>query len=243
MKIKVTMTNKQAIIGITSYARDESDHFRLPATYIEAVRRAGGIPLLLPPGEPYYAQLLDLLDGVILSGGGDIEPALYGGQKHETIYMINSERDSSEIDLARKVVDLRLPILNICRGAQVLNVALGGTLIEDLPAEVGQDILHRMRPNGPTPHSVTVKPESRLAQIMGQSEVTTASWHHQAVRQLAPGLEVVAQASDGTIEAFEMPGHPWLIAVQWHPELTAPDDPSQQRLFDVLVEMAIKKRR
>jgi putative glutamine amidotransferase len=155
--------------------------------------------------------------------------------------MLDPERDSSELELARRLVKLELPMLNICRGIQVLNVALGGTLIEHLPDEVGDDILHRAPPRLPTEHPVSVEPDSRLAQVMGRTEATIASWHHQAVRQLAPGLRVAAMATDGTIEAVEMPDHPWLIGVQWHPELTAIDDPSQQKLFDGLVEAAAKR--
>ena len=229
---------KHPIIGLTTYGRNEKNAYTLPAEYIDAVRRAGGVPLLLPPGETNLAEVLPLLDGVILSGGGDIDPALYGGEQHPTIYMIDAERDTFEVELTKAVLAKQTPLLCICRGTQVLNVALGGTLIEHLPDVVGEDIPHRAPPRLPTSHPVAVEPESRLAEVMGQMEVTTASWHHQAVRDLAPGLQVVAHAPDGTIEAVEMPNHPWLIAVQWHPELTAAKDTSQQRLFDALVEAA-----
>jgi putative glutamine amidotransferase len=126
------------LIGITTYGRDENKRFHLPAAYVDAVRRAGGLPILIPPGEPDLDQLLPLLDGIILPGGGDVEPALYQGKKHETIYNLDPERDNSEIELARKLIDQDLPLLGICRGLQVINVALGGTLIEHLPDEVGE---------------------------------------------------------------------------------------------------------
>lgn len=232
--------NQRPIIGITTYARDEGGDFKLPTEYVDAVRQAGGIPVLIPPGEPHQTQLLDFLDGFILSGGGDVDPVLYQGQNHETIYMVDHERDHSEIEFTRQAVSRNVPTLCICRGIQVLNVALGGTLIEHLPDAVGNQIAHRVPPRNPTEHPITIEPDSKLAQIMGQTEVTTASWHHQAVRQPAPGLQVVAHAPDGTIEAVEMPDHPWLIAVQWHPELTATADPGQQRLFDALVEATTK---
>jgi putative glutamine amidotransferase len=234
--------SQHPIIGITTYSRDENNKFSLPAEYIDAVRRAGGIPVLLPHGEPHLLDMLPLLDGVILSGGGDVDPALYNGQAHETIYMIDPERDSSEIELAKRVVMLELPLLPICRGTQVLNVALGGTLIEHLPDEVGNDILHRALPRAPAAHPIRVEPNSKLAQIMGRTEVSIASWHHQAVRKLAPGLQATAYAPDGTIEAIEMPGHPWLVALQWHPELTAADDPTQQAIFNALVEVARRRK-
>lgn len=226
------------LIGITTYGRDETNKFSLPSGYVDAVRRAGGIPLLLPPGEPHLSVLLEGLDGVILAGGGDIDPTRYHGQHHETIYMLDPERDASEIELVQRLVKLELPLLPICRGTQVLNVALGGTLIEHLPDEVGETIAHRLPVRRPAFHTVAVEPSSKLAQIMGQSEVTPASWHHQAARQVAPGLNVVARAADGTIEALEMVDHPWLIAVQWHPELSAATDPTQQRIFDALVAAA-----
>lgn len=230
------------IIGITTYARDENGRFSLPAAYIDAIRRAGGIPVLLPHGEPYLAELLERLDGVILSGGGDVNPELYQGTPHEAIYMVNAERDSSEIELTKNIVDMQLPMLNICRGVQVLNVALGGSLIEHLPDEVGEEITHRASPPSAVRHGVEIEPGSQLARILEQTEVTAASWHHQAIRQVAPGLQVVARAADGIIEAVEMPGHPWLIGVQWHPEMTADQDAIQQRLFDDLVQVAAKRR-
>jgi putative glutamine amidotransferase len=143
--------------------------------------------------------------------------------------------------LARHLVTQDMPLLGICRGTQVINVALGGTLIEHLPDVMGEAVLHRAPPRVPVEHEVAIEPASRLASIVGESRLTAASWHHQAIRQPGTGLQVVAHAPDGTIEAVEKPGHPWLIAVQWHPELTAADDPLQQRLFDGLVEAA--KRR
>ncbi len=229
------------IIGITTYGRDDSKRFSLPAVYVDAVRRAGGIPILVPPGESDLAGLLILLDGVILSGGGDIDPQRYAGTSHETIYMLDPERDGSEIDLARTLVYQDLPVLGICRGTQVINVALGGTLIEHLPDAVGEETLHRAPPRLPVSHAVNIAPESRLAGIIGETHISPTSWHHQAIRHPAAGLRVVASAPDGTIEAVEMPDHPWLIAVQWHPELTAADEPTQQRLFDELVTVARQK--
>jgi putative glutamine amidotransferase len=136
---------------------------------------------------------------------------------------------------------IAVPTLCICRGIQVLNVALGGTLIEHLPDEVGDTIAHRVPPRNPTQHPIRLEPGSRLADIIGQAEATTTSWHHQAIRRPAAGLDVVAHAPDGTIEAVEMPDHPWLVAVQWHPELTAANDPGQQRLFDALVKAVIDR--
>jgi len=152
--------------------------------------------------------------------------------------MVDRDRDEHELALARHAVKVNLPTLAICRGAQILNVALGGTLIAHLPEAVGESTPHRAPPRQPTRHAVSIQSGSRLARLLGQTEIEIASWHHQALRDVSPGLTVVAHAPDGTIEAVEMPDHPWLFGVQWHPELTADQDASQQRLFDALVQAA-----
>ena len=231
------------IIGITTYGRDERGRYTLPADYVAAVQRAGAVPVLIPPVPEHAAAYLDLVDGIVLAGGGDLDPAHYGGKAHETIYSTDAQRDALELELARRIVARNQPTLAICRGLQVLNVALGGTLIEHLPAEVGEDVLHRAPPREPTPHAVKVAPGSRVATISGVTEFSPMSWHHQAVRTLAPGLTAVAHAPDGTVEAVESSTHPWLIGVQWHPELTAAKDPVQQRLFDALAQAARQPRR
>lgn len=231
------------LIGITTYGRDENNRFYLPAQYVDAVRRAGGIPLLLPPGEPHAESLLVQLEGLILTGGGDIDPSLYGGAPHPAIYMVDPERDKSEIALVQYSAQSALPTLGICRGSQVINVALGGTLIEHLPDAVGETIFHRLPPREPTQHSIRLTPGCRLAEILFQEEFLAPSWHHQAIRQPAPGLKVVGQAPDGTTEAVEMADHPWLIGVQWHPELAAADEPLHQKLFNGLVSAASEWKR
>lgn len=237
------MTTHHPIIGVTTNDRWEHS-YRLREEYVDAVRRAGGIPVMLPPGEPYWAELLPRLDGIIFSGGVDVDPATYqGNREHPTLSRFENTRDETEIQLTRKLVQTNLPMLYICRGIQVLNVALGGSLIEHLPDEVGEAVTHRLPPKDATTHEVSVNQDSRLAGIIGQTEVTTASWHHQAAREVAPGFNVVARAPDGTIEALENPAMPHLVAVQWHPELTAATDPSQQALFDWLVQQAIDYRR
>jgi len=231
------------LIGITTYGEDEQRHFPLPREYVDSVRRAGGVPILLPPGERRLRELFALLDGLILAGGGDLDPSVYGGTDHETIYMTDIERDAEELQLARMAIDTGKPTLGICRGIQVLNVVLGGTLHEHLPDIVGEEILHRLPPRAPGEHSIAVTPGSRLAKIMGELEFSAASWHHQAIRDVADPLEVVAHAPDGTIEAVEMPSHRWLIGVQWHPELTSATDPLQQQLFDTFVRETIRLRK
>jgi len=229
------------LIGLTTYGRNADNRYTIPAEYVDAVRRAGGVPLLIPPGDERPDAALAILDALILTGGGDIEPSRYGGKGHPTNYAIDSERDASEICLARRVLDEGLPTLAICRGAQILNIVMGGTLIEHLPDEVGETVLHRAPPREPIPHRVSVRPDSRLAQVAGSVDFEVASWHHQALKKVADRFSVVAHAPDGTIEAVEIPDHPWLIAVQWHPELTAASDPVQQRLFDAIVDFARRR--
>ena len=230
------------VVGITTYARNDEGRFTLPAAYVDAVRRAGGMAVLMPPGEARLAIWLATLDALILPGGGDVDATLFGGRGHATNYGVDPGRDRDEILLARAAVDHDLPTFAICRGAQVLNVAFGGTLIEHLPDVVGESVLHRDAQAKAVRHPVRIVPESKLWAVLGTDEVTPASMHHQAIERLAAGLVVVGHAPDGTIEAVERPGHCWLIGVQWHPELTAAEDPLQQRLFDSLVTAARVRR-
>lgn len=224
------------IIGITTRARNPKRRFCVGVSYVDAVRRADGIPLLIPPEEERLEALVDRVDGLVLTGGGDIDPARYGGAPRESVYEVNAARDESEIAVVKAALKREIPIFGICRGAQVINVTLGGTLIEHLPEP--EDGMGHRRGVKSVRHPVSAVPDSHLASLMGASDVTPASNHHQAVRDVAPGLKVVARAPDGVIEGLEMPGYPFLIAVQWHPEVSAADDPTQQRLFDRFVEAA-----
>lgn len=239
------------IIGLTTYGRNEinlrtthySEWFAIPTFYVDAVRRAGGFPILLPPGETNWDAALDIVDAVIVIGGCDIHPDNYNGQsEHPQLGNVDLERDASELALFEKLIkDTQLPTLCICRGLQVANVALGGALHEDI-ADVVQEDIHRGADKGWTVQAVEAQPGSLLADTMGENSVATYSGHHQAIKDLGQGLQVTAVAPDGIIEAVEMPGHPWLIAVQWHPEISAADDATQQRLFDALVQMAHKNK-
>jgi putative glutamine amidotransferase len=233
------------ILGITTYApRPGLERFYLPVEYVEAVRRAGAIPWLVPPGEPRLAELLLHLDGLVLSGGGDVEPDLYGGARHPALYNINRERDETELALARAAHEQKLPTLGICRGCQVANVAFGGSLIEHLPDEVGEALAHRGEgPGTSSLHPVELAPGSRVARIVGDVFPHVSSSHHQALRRVAEGFAIVGRARDGTIEAVERDDHPFYLAVQWHPEETAARDPGQQKLFDALVAAARAHRK
>lgn len=235
---------KVPLIGITTYHRNERGYIQLPGQYADAVRRAGGIPLLIQPGEPRLAELMDLLDGLILSGGGDVDPKRYSDDHHAEVYWVDEERDAAEFTLTEAALARNMPLLCICRGFQVLNVALGGTLITHIPAAMPEAIDHRQppdKPYGPIAHEVEVVADSNLARVMQADRVVTASWHHQGIDKLGEGLRVVAAASDGIVEAVELAGKP-VLAVQWHPELTAVSDPTQQKLFDELVRQAGERR-
>lgn len=232
------MTPSAPLIGLTTYGQNAKGRYELPAEYSWAVYRAGGIPVMMPPVGDLAAAWLDRLDALILTGGGDLDPALYDGGSHETIYDIDAERDAAELALAHELLERELPVLAICRGLQVINVAMGGTLHLHLPDVVGEAVQHRLPPRDPTLHAVRVAPDSRLAGLLGAVEAEGVSWHHQGIRDLAPGLAPTAYAPDGVLEAAERPDHPWLIGVQWHPEMSAAHDPVQQRLFDALVRAA-----
>lgn len=239
---------KAPLIAITTYGPDETvDRINLPAEYVESVRRAGGRAVLVPPGEPDVGGLLDSVDGLMLTGGGDIDPSVWDGPAHETVYMTDVSRDSVEISLAKVAVERGVPLFAICRGIQVLNVALGGTLHVHVPDAVGESVRHRLPPpeggvkigwKGAIPHGIKVVPDSRLYGIMRTMNIEPMSWHHQAVDDLGEGLRAVAWAPDGIVEAVELEGHPFLLAVQWHPELTSAVDETQARLFDAFVAAA-----
>jgi putative glutamine amidotransferase len=224
-------------IGITTYARDKEDRYSIPGLYLDAVRAAGGIPILLTPGEPQVELLLSQVNGLLLAGGGDVNPDRYDSSGHPEVYAVDEARDVLEFQLVSMALEQRLPLLGICRGLQVINVALGGTLIEHLPDVIEDKTAHCLVPRAPTEHAIKLAADSRLAEIYQETHFSAASWHHQAIGDVAPGLTIVGRAPDGTIEALEMANHPELIAVQWHPELTAATDPIQQRIFSTFIDI------
>ncbi|MEO1288161.1 MAG: gamma-glutamyl-gamma-aminobutyrate hydrolase family protein [Chloroflexota bacterium] len=237
------------IIGITTNARNDKwvtlpyyDHyFVVPDVYVDAVRQAGGIPILLPPDEPNLEHLLQLLDSLIISGGGDICPQFYDGDiAHPNLTRQDEARDKFEIAIIKQAMQAKdKPIFCVCRGMQVLNVALGGTMYEHIPDIREQDI-HRGSDGFWAIHDVLVEPNSKLADAMNTTQVKTYSGHHQAVKIVADGLSVVAKSPDDIVEGLEAIDHPWLVGVQWHPEKSASVDETQQALFNQLVAEARK---
>ncbi|GAN81054.1 gamma-glutamyl-gamma-aminobutyrate hydrolase family protein [Acidocella aminolytica] len=230
------------LIGLTSYARNEQNRYELPANYLECVYRAGGTPVVLTPvgSGQSVPDWLDCLDGLVFTGGHDLDPALYGEQRHPTTEQISQERDQSEMILTHSALESGIPMLAICRGLQILNVALDGTLHQHLPESIGELVAHRASGDKPARHSSYLVPGSRLHEISGYNVTEGVSWHHQGINTLAPRLTPVAYADDCLIEAVELKDHPWCIGVQWHPEMSAESDPVQQRLFDALVQAASK---
>ena len=205
--------------------------------YVDAVTRAGGVPVVLPvidPGD--VGDQLRGVQGIILTGGGDVDPARYGNTPVPETWGVDAARDAFETAVIEEALGRDLPVLATCRGMQILNVALGGTLVQHVPAATGQNHGHEdsWREGA---HRIKVEPASHLAQAMGATEIEVNSLHHQAVLDPAPGLRAVAWAEDGTVEAVELDGNRHVVAVQWHPELLE-DWPEQQGLFRQLVARA-----
>ena len=220
------------LIGITCYV----DHARwgvwetqaalLPYGYVVAVQRAGGRAVLLPPCDDAAPETVDVLDGIIFSGGPDLDPALYGAEPEPDIAATRTQRDSSEVALMKAALESRTPLLGICRGMQLLNVVLGGDLDQDLPG-----ILHLEQPGQLAQHDVTIDPDCSLGRLLGE-RAPVHSHHHQGLRQLGAGLTAVAWAEDGVVEGIELQEGSG-IGVLWHPEVS-----EDRRLFEALVASA-----
>lgn len=243
------MGERRPTIGITTYGPSaptdgELPAFSLPARYVDAVVAAGGTPVLLGASALPAEDVLAVLDGLVIAGGGDISPDTYGGRAHETIYSVNPARDSFELRLVLGALERRdLPTLGICRGMQILNIALGGDLTPHLPDVYGESVPHRLPPRVPTTHSVHIERSGVFGEIFSDSELPVCSWHHQAVRALGRGLRATAHAPDGVIEGVALDDHPFALGVQWHPEMQAAEDPRQLRVFQALVERARARKR
>jgi putative glutamine amidotransferase len=230
------MTDTRPFIGIVSYGRVKNPKwYSLPITYIEALRRSGGHAVIIPPGEPEVTVYVRRCDGFVLAGGGDIAGRYFGQENHPAISDVDPERDLTEIELAKALVENRKPLLAICRGIQVLNVALGGDIIQHLPDVTGGKVSHQTPDGDVVSHRVEIKGGSQLAELCRSDSVEVASKHHQVVGRLGDGVRAVAWSEDGLIEAIELDGRPEVLGVQWHPEVTAAEDARQQALFDGLV--------
>jgi putative glutamine amidotransferase len=229
------------VIGITSYAQEASwGVWRLPAAlipldYVDAIDRAGGRALVIPPAEDGVSETLDALDAIVFSGGADVDPAHYGAEPHPETDTPQARRDAAEMTLLQAALERDMPTLAICRGFQLLNVARGGDLVQHLPEEVGHDD-HKQIPGEFAVHPVEVREGSRLGQLVGPTPRVT-SHHHQALGRVGDGLVESAWAADGTLEGVEDPSHRFVVGVQWHPE--AGEDAA---LFEALVAQAREYR-
>jgi putative glutamine amidotransferase len=230
------------VIGITTYVEPASwGQWNLPAAlipyaYVRGVEAAGGRALLVPPSDDGIEETLDALDGVVFSGGSDLDPASYGASAHEKTVGVRAERDSAELALLQAALARDMPVLAICRGSQVLNVARGGDLVQHLPDVVGHE-RHKHTPGVFADHDVELEAGTRLGDVLGGDHGPVKSHHHQGFGRVGEGLRVAARADDGTVEAVEDPDARFALGVLWHPE--AGED---MKLFDALVAEAARYR-
>jgi putative glutamine amidotransferase len=232
------------LIGITCGAlalEGRPPAFRLNQSYARAVALAGGVPVLIPSlgTSDGLRVLFDTLHGLLLPGGGDLDPATYKAERRPQTEPADPALDETELALARWALAEEKPVLGICRGQQCLNVAAGGTLVQDIPSEVPEALAHsRPAERSSLVHTIAVEADSRLADLLGSTEVGVNSLHHQAVRDLAPGFIVAARATDGVVEAIERPDHRFAVAVQFHPEELIPGHAASERLLQRFVAAA-----
>jgi putative glutamine amidotransferase len=225
------------VIGITTYVTQaqwsywDEEAALVPAAYVQALERAGGRPVLIPPSEHGVEETLDAVDGLLFSGGSDLDPDFYDQEPHDETFGVFPERDRAELALLEAALERDLPVLAVCRGSQVLNVARGGDLVQHLPDVVGDD-KHKHTPGTFADHDVTLQPGTRLASLLGD-HAPVKSHHHQGFGRVGDGLRVAAHAEDGTIEAVEDSSRRFALGVLWHPE--AGED---LKLFEELVAAA-----
>jgi len=235
------------LIGIAADRAISTTHafkIEIPEKYSESIILAGGIPLLIPLGlsQSDLEMLVSRLGGILLAGGGDIDPALFAGEPHREVYGIKPERDAQEITLVHLALRTHIPLLGICRGVQVMNVALRGGLythiLDQLPGAI-QHSTPKYLPREYIQHRVSLVPGSRLEQVTGETDIPVNSHHHQGLDKAAEGLQVIATAPDGLIEAVELPGEPFFVGVQWHPEWLL-EHAHARALFSAFCQVAVQ---
>ena len=231
---------RKPIIGIGSDVAvhaGQRDRAFVYTTYIESLKKAGAVPVLIPPQPENAGDILDGVDGLVLAGGEDCDPAVYGEERHPTVEPMDPRRQNNDLALAKLARDRGIPTLGICLGLQVMNVAAGGTLIQDIDSVMKTDIDHASDPSDRNRHDVGVEASTGLGKILGARNFNVNSSHHQAINAVGGGLRVTARAPDGIIEGLEDASHPFYLGVQWHPE-DMPGESSASALFGALVEAA-----
>lgn len=237
------------VCGLYQNERSENTpYYAIPAAYTKAIAEAGGLPVLIAPniGELAIREIYERLDGVLIAGGGDVDPACYGMTADNLVHGVDPLRDRAEIDLTRWSAADDRPLLGICRGCQITNVALGGTLYRDIQTEypgyngLDHDLWGKV-PRDYLAHSINIRPETHLASLLGESVPQVNSLHHQALRDVAPPLSVSATADDGLIEGVEIPQARFFVGVQWHPEELTDHSEAMRRLFAAFVKAAAHK--
>ncbi len=234
------------VIGVTcSFQRlpskdnHDCDYHYLYDPYIAAIHQAGGMPIIIPVGLEgrYINRVFDLIDGLCITGGGDIDPNLYNDLLTTKLYKVEPKKDRTELDIFNLSFNRNIPILGICRGAQLMNVALDGTLYQDIVSQVRMALNHNPDMTHAVPaHTVEIEPDTKLHRIIGEDVIKVNSWHHQGIKLHGKGLISSAKAPDGLVEAIEHPNKKWCIGVQWHPEMTFEDDKHQAKLFKAFVD-------
>lgn len=230
------------VIGITTFCECKSgkEVDEVNYNYIQSIVSAGGTPVLLPvvEGEDIIEGYLSLIDGIMFTGGNDISPILYGENPIKEVVSVSKERDSFEFSLYNKAYKRNIPMFGICRGAQLINTAAGGTLYQDINAQKENSISHSQseNPSGNLYHSVKISKDSKLYSIMGSEELCVNSFHHQSVKEAAPGFNITALSPDGIVEAIESTGKNFILGVQWHPERLVDNHPEFLKLFKALID-------